>query len=109
MTGGDGADVFQFFLATDSGTARGTRDVIRDFTQGPDKINLSLIDASTSITGTQHFTFAGNDINSGEGTIRVIHDHGDTVIQGNTGGTALAEFTILLTGNYLLTGGDFIL
>ena len=51
LTGGVGADVFIFKAAADS--APGAADIITDFVAGTDKIDLSLIDANTALSGNQ--------------------------------------------------------
>jgi serralysin len=55
VTGGAGAYVFVFSLASDS--ARAKSDKILDFQTGVDKIDLSAIDADTSVAGHQAFVF----------------------------------------------------
>jgi Ca2+-binding RTX toxin-like protein len=51
MTGGADADVFAFLAVTDSGVTATTRDFISDFVHNLDKIDLSAIDAITSVAG----------------------------------------------------------
>ncbi len=48
LTGGAGKDVFRFESTMDS-PASSLRDVITDFRSGEDKIDLSAIDANTSL------------------------------------------------------------
>jgi Ca2+-binding RTX toxin-like protein len=57
LTGGAGKDVFRFESTLDS-LALSQRDVITDFRSGEDKIDLSAIDANTSLfaRGDQAFT-----------------------------------------------------
>ena len=59
MTGGSGADMFVYTSLTDSGTTGATRDLIQDFAEGTDKIDVSAIDA---VTGgiDDAFTFLGS-------------------------------------------------
>lgn len=58
MTGSAGADTFAYTSLADSGTTGATRDLIQDFAEGIDKIEVSAIDA---ITGgiDDAFTFLG--------------------------------------------------
>lgn len=109
MRGGAGADVFVFTSAADSGLTRALRDQITDFVAGEDRISLAAIDANTGVAGKQAFTFAGQTGTSGAGTVRFIHDHGDTVIQLNLDADTATESTILLHGLVALTAADFAL
>ena len=58
LTGGAGRDVFKFTSISDSGDASTTGDMIVDFkrVQG-DRIDLSAIDADTTVAGNQAFIF----------------------------------------------------
>ena len=58
MTDGVGDDIYQFLSVSDSGVGA-ARDVLTDFSPGFDKIDLSAIDANTTIAGDQAFTFIG--------------------------------------------------
>jgi len=51
-----GVDIFVFTTIEDS-VPGNNRDEIKDFHSGSDKIDLSAIDADTTMSGTQHFTF----------------------------------------------------
>lgn len=108
LSGGAGADRFVFF-SSDTGITRATRDVILDFEQGSDKIDLRGFDARADMTGEQDFTFAGTVTTSAAGTVRFVTEGENTVIQLNTTGTSTAEATILLHGLYTLTAADFLL
>ena len=88
-----------------AGTGNTNRDVITDFVQGVDKINLPF-DAS-SAAGTQAFTFIGTAAFTGLGQLRYIQTGGNTIIEGNTTGTHAADFQIQLNGLYTLTVNDF--
>lgn len=110
MTGGDGADLFRWREASHTGLAFGTRDIITDFEQGVDRIDLSLIDANTGIAGDQAFTFLGTAVHTGAGgTLRYLQSGANTVIWGDTDGDGAGDFAIQLTGLYTLTEADFIL
>ena len=51
--GGDGfVDTFRFTAVTDSGLTNATRDTIFDFEDGTDLIDLSTIDANTTMSET---------------------------------------------------------
>lgn len=120
LSGGAGNDVFVFTALGDSGTSNASRDVITDFTQGQDRIDLSLIDARTSgggSAGNQSFTFLGEW--NGSGTefnnqaqlkyhfVKVGGvDH--TYVEGNVNSGSGADIQIDLVGHVVLTASDFI-
>ncbi len=118
LTGGEGADVFIFRNVAHSSPGVADRDVITDFTQGEDMIDLSIIDADTAAAGNQAFTFLASvgaaftgiagELNFAfedlEGT-----DNDKTIIAGDINGDQVADFSIELTGLIDLTAVDFIL
>ena len=61
MTGGAGNDRFEFNSVVNSKVGFALHDVVRDFTQGADRIDLAGIDAQTGAghAGNQAFTFIG--------------------------------------------------
>ena len=120
LTGGAGSDLFVFSALGDSGTSTLTRDAITDFTQGQDRIDLSLIDALTSgagSAGNQDFTFlgewngVGNEFNNQAqlkyhfGNVGGV-DH--TYVEGNVNNGSGADFQIDLVGHVALTASDFV-
>lgn len=118
MTGGSGADTFYFLTASESGKTATTRDIITDFTPGVDKIDLSAIDANTSLAGDQAFAFlaaAGTAFSGSRGQLRWYHEDSTnpanvrTIIEGDINGDKVADFQIELTGHHPLTAVDFIL
>ena len=99
LTGGAGADVFQFQTNGDSAVGLG-RDVITDFQQGSDKIDLSALDASRFI-GTGNF--------SGKlGEVRYASFDGATIIEVDSNGDRLSDVQIQLDHNVSLAFGDFL-
>jgi serralysin len=109
LAGGLGADIFKFSTTTD--TAVGLGDTITDFLlSGGDKIDLSAIDANTTIVGDQAFSFIGSAAFSGaNGELRaVVQGDGNTHIFGSVAG-ATPNFEIVLTGNYTLAATNFTL
>ncbi|WP_243375654.1 peroxidase family protein [Microvirga solisilvae] len=111
MTGGDGADIF-IFDDDETGT-NASRDVIVDFVQGSDKIDIKAIDANRSIISLgsdQDFTFIGTANFTGNGQLRYRQEGGQTIIEGRYttlfGGNA--TFQIALNGLVNLTAADFI-
>jgi hypothetical protein len=108
LTGGAGADHFVFAAAADTADTR--RDHIRDFTQGSDLIDLHLIDADTTQGGDQAFTLsAGTRFTGAAGELVVRHVGATTVVLGDVDGDGHADLAIVLTGDHVLTGADFVL
>lgn len=120
LTGAAGADSFVYSAVGDSRTSANGRDVIIDFEQGVDLIDLSLIDARTSGTGSggnQAFTFLGEW--NGTGTefsdqaqlkyhFETVGGVEHTYVEGNVNNNTAADFQIDLVGHIALTASDFI-
>jgi VCBS repeat-containing protein len=112
LIGGQGADLFVYTAVSDSTAAHS--DVIFDFqeTANGDRIDLSAIDANSSLVNDQAFAFV-----TAQTTGVVAHSvtwyedtaHNATVIQADINGDGVADMQITLTGLHSLTGGDFIL
>ncbi len=103
-----GADIFDFNEVNDS-LAGGLRDIIRDFVQGEDLMDLSDIDA---ITGGMDdaFTFIGTGGFSGTaGEVRYAFGGSHTIISADVDGDGVADFQIDLNGNITLAASDFVL
>ena len=89
MTGGAGADEFVFSFASD--TARAKSDKVLDFQTGVDRIDLSAIDADTSVAGNQAFVYGSSAAGVASLWISSSYVYGDT----NNDGTAdLAIYVI---------------
>lgn len=88
-----------------------TPDVITDFVQGQDKIDLFDIDANSTVTGNQAFTFVGDNWLTAPGHLGFYHDvkPGTTSVQGDLNGDLAPDFYIELAGVYTLTAADFVL
>lgn len=101
LTGGGGADHFIYEDLTDSTSGQG-RDVIADFVQGADAIE---------IVPALGFTFLGTAAFSGKGDaeIRITAAGSDTVVNIDGDGDGAAESKFVLTGSYTMTEADFIL
>jgi Ca2+-binding RTX toxin-like protein len=103
LWGGKGSDTFYF-------TETGATDRIGDFESGIDKIDLSAIDANTSMAGDQAFAFIGAASFSGHaGEVRV-YNAGTTgyFVALDVNGDGAADLSIQL-GSAQPTGTDFIL
>ena len=58
LTGGAGADLFEFLWSSDSATAPAGMDTVTDFNPADgDRIDLSAIDAATGQAGNQSFAW----------------------------------------------------
>jgi len=102
LFGDRGADTFRFVAVSDS-RASGPRDVIRDFTTGIDKIDLSAISHrvfSLSLNG--HFSHSGPSVI----TKQTKHK---TKVFGDVNGDGVAGFAIILAGITDVSASDFIL
>lgn len=117
LTGGAGKDVFRFEAANESSTLSLLRDVISDFRSGEDKIDLSAIDANTSLfaRGDQAFTLLSKPgaAFTGAGQLRfsyqMVGGKEYTIVEGNTDALGLADFSIALLGHHNLSASDFYL
>ena len=110
LAGRGGADVFRYDSASDSTAA--SWDLIGDFQVGVDKIDLSRIDADTTVAGDQAFHWIGASAFSGDaGELRVF-DAGNFRwrVEGDINGDGTADLVIMLThqGAILPGQGDFL-
>jgi Ca2+-binding RTX toxin-like protein len=115
LVGGLGADTFQFSRdpvshVMDSVTGSG-RDVIRDFSHAEhDKIDLAKLDAKTTVSGDQAFSFiATSAFHHTAGELRYTVTTSQTIVEGDVNGDGKADFQIGLTGHVSLIKGDFVL
>ncbi|WP_019864975.1 beta strand repeat-containing protein [Methylovulum miyakonense] len=120
LTGNAGNDIFQFATTsttnttthvttvTSNDTTLGASDVITDFTQSSDVINLHQIFDDTgagSGSGVVLTSFTGT------GAKEVVYEASgsDTVVLGDIGGDGVADFEIILTGfSSPMAGTDFV-
>lgn len=108
LTGGSGADTF-IFTGPDLYPVAGA-NLITDFVSGSDRIDLSALDANTSVAGNQTFAFipfASKMVQAG--TVRVSTVDGTTRLSVQTDGDGVADLIIDLHSPMALTAGDFIL
>ncbi len=112
MTGGTGADDFDFNTVAEIGKGA-TRDVIRDFAHLSDDIDLSTIDANGAAAGhTFSFVAAqGTAFSGAKGQLRWFQDNpagtvnDKTIVQGDINGDKVADFQIQLAGLQDTDGG----
>lgn len=109
LIGGAGSDTFLFLSYKHSNMT--ARDVIYDFSRSQgDKIDLSAIDARTTVSGNQAFTFIGGaEFSNKAGQLRSFVKDGETFIHGDLNGDRSIDFSIKLATAATLTGSDFIL
>ena len=123
LKGGLGNDVFLFAdIPENSNILRGS-DVIEDFQQGEDLIDLHRIDARTAAQGNQAFAFKGEagageagsfgDKPAGEVRFEIVDNDGNqdwTLIYLDTDADSDPEMMVALAGLYYnLQASDFIL
>ena len=135
LVGGHGADVFSFgthvpfntnnitpdIFVLDTGVGEGARDVIRDFTQGEDHIDLSLllnltyrfldVDESYQFIGTAAFTGERAQVRYYvDGDRTMVQLDGTAFLSGAVQGVdGVADGEIELRGAHALAEGDFFL
>jgi Ca2+-binding RTX toxin-like protein len=110
MAGGLGRDSFVFASILDTGNTSATRDTVRDFVKGDDKMLLSGIDANTLTAGDQAFAFIDDDAFTGvAGQLRQETQGANTLVTGDINGDGAADFQIGLVGNFNLSSLDFVL
>lgn len=111
LIGGAGADTFAFKALSDSTVATSGRDTILDFSgTGGDRIDVSAIDANTSASGNQAFTYLGTAAFTGKaGELRYVKGASDTYVYGDVNGDAKADFAIHLDDAVTMTKGYFVL
>jgi serralysin len=114
LTGGAGADVFDYNSLADSNDAG--RDLITDFRHTIDDINLATIDASSKTAGNAAFKFIGTQNFHGiAGELRYLQVNkagtidDRTIIAGDVNGDSIADVRINLKGLVTLSAGDFVL
>ena len=98
LSGGAGADVFIFQRASHS--TRSASDRVVDFQTGVDKLDLSLIDADTSVTGNQAFVFG----TSAAGAASLWMSGG--FVYGDVNNDGIADLAIEVTG--AIAQSDFL-
>lgn len=102
MSGGTGADIFKYSSITDSGSASGARDIITDFAEGTDKIDLGDFAGEFTFKGTSAFTGTAHEVNYAQVS-------GNTIIGVDADGNGALDFQIELAGLHTLTANDFLL
>jgi Ca2+-binding RTX toxin-like protein len=111
LTGGSEGDRFIFSAVQQSGPAADTRDIITDFQDGLDRIDLSGIDANVTVGGNQAFSFVGTNAFTAAAQVRFVQDAANdrTFVEGSVDGDLAPEFQIELVGPHSLAASDFVL
>lgn len=109
LTGGAGRDRFDFNSVAEIGLG-GARDVLTDFVRGSDRLDFSTIDAISGTGPNDAFALIGSNAFSGvAGQLRAAIVGGNTLVQGDVNGDAVADFELQLTGVVTpLQPADFI-
>lgn len=104
LTGGEGSDTFVYKNTNESSVKFKSADTITDFKSGTDKIDLSAIDADSTVAGDQAFAFTTAAFtNAAEVKLN------GSVLEGHTAGHTTVDFTINLTGVTSVAATDFVL
>lgn len=110
LYGGDGADTFQFINLFEVGLAPGTRDIIKDYEVGIDKISVGGIDADAIHSGNNVFRLSATGLHDGlPGSLRVVTQNGNTYVMADRDGDRVSDFAIQMEGIHQLTAADFLL
>jgi Ca2+-binding RTX toxin-like protein len=119
MWGGADRDTFRFTSISDSTTA--ARDTLFDFKAGvgrtagnpllpSDILDLSQIDANTTLAGNQAFNWTGTgNFFKSAGDLWVSVATQGTLLEGDVNGDAIADFAVWMVGTQGLTASDIIL
>jgi Ca2+-binding RTX toxin-like protein len=109
IRGNGGADLFDYNALSESKAS--ARDRILDFQVGSDKLDLLGVDAVSTVTGNQAFSFIGSGaFHKVAGELRLdMSDPIKTVVLGDVNGDGKADFAVELVGSLQLTVNDFIL
>ena len=108
LTGGPGADRFSYGSAAEAGLGTAGRDQITDL-ESIDRIDLSLIDAHSSLRGNQAFVFIGSAAFSAPAQLRYVLLSSEGLLEGNVDSNLVADFQIALAGAPALTAGGLVL
>ena len=107
LVGGDGADIFLYSTTADSTVA--ARDKIYGFTAGVDKLNLSGIDADTTMAGNQAFHMVQPGmIFASPGDLEITSQGFNTIVQGDVNGDGVWDFSVQLVMSLGVTSADIV-
>lgn len=99
-------DVFVFTAITDS--AKGaSRDVIFEFASGTDDVDLTGIDANTTLGGNQAFTWGATT--AAANAVWYTVSGNSVLLRGDVNGDGIFDFEIQLAGTTTFTATDVVL
>lgn len=99
-------DTFLFRTFADSAVGRG-RDAIHEFRSGIDRIDLSALDADSTLRGNQAFDFTG--ARPGAHAVWAIQRGEDLILRADHDGDGRADMEIAIVGSLRLDEADLIL
>lgn len=101
LFGGAGEDIFRFTSSSDTAVGPYRRDEIRDFEITEDLIDVSAIDADTTMAGNQDFIGLVSNFSGTAGEIRelVITPDEVSILEFDTNGNGRADFQIRVLGD----------
>jgi Ca2+-binding RTX toxin-like protein len=106
LTGSSGKDIF-IFTDSEIGTTKiGAHDVITDFQQGTDKIDVSALLDAGFYTGLKAGALKG--LGTDQYKVGFYSEGGKTWVEGDTNGDGRADFVIEMSGSYKLTNADML-
>ena len=111
LFGDAGNDIFDFNIKTETPVGATNMDVIMDFAQGQDHIDLVDIDAkSKTAVVNDVFKFIGSKaFTKHAGELHFVTKAGFLLVEGDTDGNGKADFQIEVHGATALLGTDFVL
>jgi len=110
LSGGKGADTFVFRTLDDSRPGAGVRDIITDYQDGIDRIDLSGFDGDPVTERNDPLHFLGHgDFTGTPGEFRYVHSTARSLVKIDLDGDTAPDLEIELTGWHLLSVTDFIL
>ena len=84
--------------------------MITDFQHTLDDIDLSTIDARSTVAGNNAFAFIGTNAFTGaQGQVHYRYEGTNTIVEGDVNGDQAADFQIQLNGHLTLSAIDFVL
>ncbi len=105
-TGGGGRDLHAFHSVQDS-PAGTNRDIMKDFAPGQDVLDVSSLDADSTLPGQQSFRWVGKAVLTGAAQLGYHVAGGNTVVRASTDADAAAEVETALSGVKTLAPADF--